>query len=92
LGSRNYSRPPQAVLVGGGYDEEAVDKMRTAVASTQGTRKVPWVRPDLEKTRAGPTPGTEEYSKSVASRMRETLKTLERDGKLDGTADGIFFW
>lgn len=92
LGSKNYSQPPEAIILGGGYDDEAVEKLRMAVAGTQGTRKVPWLRPDPAKTQAGPTPGSEEYAKSVAARVRDALAALDRDGRLDGNTEGIFFW
>jgi hypothetical protein len=77
---------------GGGYDDEAVEKLRMAVAGTQGRRKVPWLRPEPAKTQAGPTPGSEEYPKSVAARVRDALAALDRDGRLDGNTEGIFFW
>ncbi|KAA8652646.1 uncharacterized protein ATNIH1004_001551 [Aspergillus tanneri] len=92
LGSKIYSRAPKAVILGGGYDDEAIEKLRQAVAISQGTIQVPWLKADPKKTEAGPTPGTEAYCRSAAARIKETLEILEKTGRLDGTEDGIFFW
>ena len=92
LGSKSYSRPPKAVILGGGYDDEAIARLRYAVTSFQGTIEVPWLKADLKKTEAGPTPGTDEYCNSAASRMKETLRVLQEREKLDRTGDGIFLW
>jgi hypothetical protein len=92
LGSKIYSRPPKAVIFGGGYDDEAIKKLRQAVASSQGVIKVPWLKADLKKTESGPTPGTEAYCASAAARMKESLKILETMGKMNGSEGEIFFW
>ena len=92
LGSRVYTQPPQAVFFGGGYDENAVEQLRSTVRLTNGTRKVPWLRADMEETAAGPTPGTKEYARSVALRIKTVLRILAEDGKLDGNNDSVYFW
>ena len=92
LGSQDFSQVPRAVLFGGGYDGVTVEKMRKAATETQGVRKVPWLKADQQKTARGPEPGTKEYSKSIAPRVKEALDRLEREGKLDGNEDGIFSW
>lgn len=92
LGSKSYSRPPKAVILGGGYDDEAIARLRQAVISLQGTFEVPWIKADLKKTEAGPTPGTDEYCNSAASRIKEALRVLQEGEKLDRTGDGLFLW
>jgi hypothetical protein len=92
LGSQDFSRVPQAVLFGGGYDDITIGEIRKAVIGTQGVRKVPWLKADQQKTAMGPDPGTKEYNESIAPRVREALEKLEREGKLDGNEDGIFSW
>lgn len=92
LGSKRYSRFPKAVVLGGGYDDEAITRLREAVAVSPGTIKVPWLKADPNKTKAGPTPGTDEYCRSAASRMKHTLGTLLETEDPDLTDDEILFW
>ncbi|KAJ6136881.1 hypothetical protein N7497_012133 [Penicillium chrysogenum] len=92
LGSKIYSQPPKAVIFGGGYDDEAIEKLRQAVAGSQRVLQVPWLKADLKKSESGPPPGTEAYCTSAAARMRESLKTLEITGRMNGNEDEIFFW
>ncbi|KAJ5111458.1 hypothetical protein N7532_001993 [Penicillium argentinense] len=90
LGSKNYSALPKAVVLGGGYDEEAITRLHEAVTSSPVTVKLPWLKADLNKTKAGPTPGSEEYCRAAASRMKHTLGTiLERENLEPG---GMFYW
>ena len=92
LGSQDFSRVPQAVLFGGGYDDATIEEIRKTVMGTLGARKVPWLKADQLKTAAGPQPGTREYADSIAPRVKAALNKLEREGKLDGSEDGIFSW
>ncbi|KAB8073440.1 hypothetical protein BDV29DRAFT_136889 [Aspergillus leporis] len=92
LGSKNYSAPPKAVILGGGYDDEAVTQLREAVTSSPGTVKIPWLKADPEKTKAGPTPGSEEYCRAAASRMKYTLGSILARGDLESEDDETFYW
>ncbi|KIX09909.1 uncharacterized protein Z518_00990 [Rhinocladiella mackenziei CBS 650.93] len=92
LGSRDFSRTPRAVVLGGGYDDATVEMLRKTVTETKGARKVPWLKADQGKTAAGPPPGSEGYPVSVATRVKESLDSLEKEGKLEGNEDGIFTW
>ena len=47
LGSRNYAKPPTAVITGGGYDDAMVKEMRDACKGGAGSQ-VPWLRPDMD--------------------------------------------
>ncbi|KAJ5161024.1 hypothetical protein N7492_006416 [Penicillium capsulatum] len=90
LGSKNYSTP-KAVILGGGYDDEAITQLREAVTSSPGTVKIPWLKADPEKTKAGPTPGSEEYCRSAASRMKYTLGSILARSDLESD-DETFYW
>lgn len=80
------------MLLGAGYDDTMIANMRRAVMETQGTRKVPWLKADQQKTEAGPVPGSKNYAESIGPRAKESLGKLENEGKLDGNEDGIFTW
>ena len=92
LGSKDFSRLPKAVILGGGYDDEAIEKLRQAVIMSEGTVKVPWLKADPKKTEQGPVPGTENYAISAALRVKEALRTLQATKRLDDHEDGIYFW
>jgi hypothetical protein len=92
LGSKNYSAPPRAIILGGGYDDAAIAQLREAVASSPGAVKIPWLKADPEKMKAGPTPGTEEYCRAAASRMKSTLGSIPESGELGPEDDEIFYW
>jgi len=92
LGSQDFSQVPRAVLLGGGYDDAAIEELRKTAMETPGRRKVPWLKADQQKTAAGSQPGTKEYVESIATRIKEALRLLEAEGKLDGSEDCIFSW
>lgn len=92
LGSKDYSALPKAVILGGGYDDEAITRLRDAITSSPGTVKIPWLKADPDKTTAGPTPGSEEYCRAAASRIKETLGTLLEKGDLESGDDETFYW
>jgi hypothetical protein len=71
LGSKAYSRFPMAVILGGGYDDEFITRLREAVANSPGTTRLPCLKADPEKTESGPIPGTEEYCKSAGSSTKK---------------------
>ncbi|KAJ6010144.1 hypothetical protein N7499_004453 [Penicillium canescens] len=92
LGSKNYSALPKAVILGGGYDDEAITQLREAVTSSPGTIKIPWLKADPEKTKVGPTPGSEKYCRAAASRMKHILGTILEKGDLKSRDDETFYW
>ncbi|KAH8162494.1 hypothetical protein CIB48_g5742 [Xylaria polymorpha] len=77
LGSKDYSTPPVAVIIGGGYDDAGIDMIMKAAA---GIRPIPWLRPDL--TKPAPPLGPE-YGKALVARIKELLVQLSKDGKMD---------
>lgn len=79
LGSKDYSRPPVCVILGGGYDDAEVELL-IKVAKDQGGRSVPWLRPDLNKP--APPLGPE-YGKALVQRIKELIPQLERENKMN---------
>ncbi|ETS79259.1 hypothetical protein PFICI_09112 [Pestalotiopsis fici W106-1] len=82
LGSKDYSRPVAAVILGGGYDDSATDAMLQAVKQHEGAKAVPWLRPDL--TKPSPPLGPA-YGKAMVRRIKELMPQLERENKMDMT-------
>ena len=79
LGSKNYEKAPVAVLLGAGYDDKAIEELRKA---SEGTN-VPWLRPDT--TKPAPPLGPE-YGKALVARIKETIKTLTEEKKMEEDA------
>ncbi len=77
LGSKDYSRLPVAIILGGGYDDASTDLMMKAAA---GIKPIPWLRPDL--TKPAPPLGPE-YGKVLVARVKELLARLEKEGKMN---------
>ena len=81
IGSGDWSRAPQAVLFGNGYNADDLIRLRQLVAASPDGRQIPWIH--LDKTRATvATPGSDEYAGEVASRAKEALQRLGDEGKL----------
>lgn len=86
LGTQNYSRPVEAVVLGGGYDDTMFNEIKSAC---KGTRNVPWLRPDLSGGPPSlPLPPT--YPQEIASRVKLTLKKLAEEGKMG--QDGVHLY
>jgi len=92
LGSKNYYKPPKAIILGGGYSDDDLAKLQEAAISPSGAVRVPWLKADIEKTKRGPEPGTPEYSQLVALRVKETLGELLRQKDLNLTENNVFLW
>lgn len=71
----------QAVVLGGGYDDDAFDSIRKA-ATGSDYQKVFWLRPDMSKMPPGPPgPG---YAKAVAKRTKDKLDELRQGDVAEG--------
>lgn len=93
VGTGNFAAPPQAFLLGGGFQQADVDKLQALAESTPGAVQIPWLWIDASKGDA-PTgqPSAEEIKAigaKVAARMRETLDKLKADGKLGNGNPGV---
>ncbi|KAH9219682.1 hypothetical protein DL95DRAFT_330978 [Leptodontidium sp. 2 PMI_412] len=88
IGTQNYSQAPQAVVLGGGFDDEAVKTIRAACESvSNGEKGIPWLRPDssVPVPPLGP-----KYGAAMVSRVKNALRELEEEGRVKG--DGVYFF
>lgn len=84
LGSKNYDKTPEAILLGAGYNQEEVEQIRNA---SKGIKGIPWLRPDT--TKPAPPLGPE-YGKALVARIKETLKKL--DDKKEMSEDAVVWY
>ncbi|KAI1349195.1 hypothetical protein F5Y01DRAFT_192085 [Xylaria sp. FL0043] len=77
LGSKDYSKTPVAVILGGGYDDAGIEVIMNA---SKGIKPIPWLRPDLS---IPAPPLGPEYGKAMVARVKEVLAQLSEDGKMD---------
>ncbi|EWY81422.1 hypothetical protein FOYG_15669 [Fusarium oxysporum NRRL 32931] len=87
IGSGNYSNAPRAVVLGGAFEESDIATLRDAVKTVNGARGVAWLRQDT--TQPAPPVTSPEYPKLMTRRTKEAVIKLNKDGKLDGTYDGL---
>jgi len=88
LGSHDYSKAPQVVILGGGYDDEMVEEMRKATKAA-GAPEVPWLRPDA--TKPAPPLGPE-YGKALVARLKTLMGEMKAEGKLGHGTEGVFWY
>ena len=82
VATKNFSKPPAAVVVGGGYDDVAFESMRKAC---EGSSTIPWLRVDTSKP--APPLGPE-YGNVMVERLRGVLKDVA--DKMD--QDGVYLF
>ena len=93
VGSQIYTRPPQAVILGGAYTNDIVETLRKACDGVQPG--VPWLKSgvspdDLGKAAAkDPRPLRERVLES-ATKMKALLIKLVNEGKFG--SDGGYVW
>lgn len=84
LGSRNYETRPVAVVVGGGFSDEAFATMKDAC----GDMKAVWLRPDLADESQMPPPLSEpeRFGAVTAVKVKKCLKEIAvgEGGKEEG--------
>jgi hypothetical protein len=84
LGTKNYSKPPVAVVLGGGYDDEGTELMRASCDVD-----VPWFRLD---TNLPAPPLGPEYVKVVIARLKVVMSDMKAEGKLCRNTKGVFWY
>ncbi|CAI6098711.1 hypothetical protein V2G26_001390 [Clonostachys chloroleuca] len=89
IGTGNVAAGVRAVLLGGAFDDATIFLIRTEIARSITSPKLPWVRQDMEKP--APPLGPE-YGKAMVARSKEALLKLQAEGKLDGTDDGLYYY
>jgi hypothetical protein len=87
IGSGNYNNAPRAVVLGGAFEESDIATLRDAVKTVNGAHGVAWLRQDT--TQPAPPITSPEYPKLMTRRTKEAVIKLNKDGKLDGTYDGL---
>lgn len=94
LGTGNWSAPPRALLLGGAYQAEDIEKLRKLVNETEGAAKIPWLRADIGQGAPVSMKPTEaqakEYGMKVSKRMKDKLNALDAEGKLGEGNDEIY--
>ena len=83
LGTKNYSKPPQAVILGAAFGVH-MSEMR---AACKGDSKVPWL--ELDQNKSAPWIGFG-YGTALVKRVKSTLAELERNGKMG--SDGMYLY
>jgi hypothetical protein len=85
LGSRNYGTRPVAVVVGGGFSDEAFAAMKGAC----GDMKAVWLRPDLnDAVQMPPLSEPERFGAATAVKVKKCLKGIAvgEGGEEEGVA------
>ncbi|VUC31136.1 unnamed protein product [Clonostachys rosea] len=89
IGTGNVANGARAVLLGGAFDDNTILLIRTEIARSITSPKIPWVRQDMNKP--APPLGPD-YGKAMVARSKEALLQLQNEGKLDGTDDGLYYY
>ncbi|KAL5335911.1 hypothetical protein BJX70DRAFT_401103 [Aspergillus crustosus] len=86
FGTKNYTRPAQAIILGAGYTDEDIESMR-AVSVGDEFQGVAWIRADVTK----PTPPLgPEYARDAVERVKAAFKRVEEEGGLG--RDGVYLY
>lgn len=83
-GTMNYSKPPVAVFTGALYGDKEIDEMRQVC---QGISSIPWLKMDMSVPKPPLGPG---YAEHVVQRIKECMKKIEAEGKLE--QDGVWLY
>lgn len=93
IGTGNFAAPPQAMMIGGGFQQEDVDKLKALAEDAPGAVKIPWLWMDNSKGEAPTGTPSEEETKAiglkVAARMKAALDKLRAEGQLGDRNPGV---
>lgn len=101
VGSNDFQIFPRAVIIGGGYSEEAFQTLFRACADACGSEAalpVPFFRVDNSITKRlaaegkGPAPPSPEYSRAIAERLKERLREVGVGEERTGNRGKQFFF
>ncbi|KAF2854341.1 hypothetical protein T440DRAFT_443052 [Plenodomus tracheiphilus IPT5] len=86
-GSRNYTKPPVAIALGGGFNDELFNQIKDSCKDVPSTI---WLRVDTSKMAGPPKPEEmEKYGRATAERMKKKLGEL-RVSEEGGVKEGVF--
>lgn len=94
IGTRDYSKPPQAIVLGLGYTNEVVHRFREACKDA--LYGMPWLTGGYdnaefeEMMKTSPLPVAEKYGPITAGKVKAVLQGLLAEGK--GGKDGVYYW
>lgn len=83
LGTKNYSKPPQAVVLGAAFGVH-LSEMRAACKGSSG---VPWL--EVDQTKSAPWVGFG-YGAAITKRTKSMILQLEKEKKLG--SDGVYLY
>ncbi|PVI03459.1 hypothetical protein DM02DRAFT_612226 [Periconia macrospinosa] len=93
VGSQNYSKIPNIITMGGGYDPEACVKIKEAVDNQTGGKGLLWLWPDAtKKAQAGPVPTTPKEFESYASGVVTRIKERTSQADFTESEGGVFYY
>jgi hypothetical protein len=90
LGTGNWTEPPAALLLGGAFQDEHIERLQRLVEEGGAKRKIPWLRIDASKPTPAAPPNPA-YGVAIVQRMKDELTKLKEEGKLDGGDGGVYF-
>ncbi|CAN8097792.1 unnamed protein product [Discula destructiva] len=94
IGTGKWAAPPQALLLGGAYQDADIERLQKLVEDTEGAAQIPWLRVDSSKM--APPAGMEdvekvrEYGVAITERMKAMLEKLRAEGKLGQGNAGVY--
>jgi hypothetical protein len=101
VASNSFDRPPVAIVVGGGYDDEAYSKLRDLSIEACGARSalgVAFFRADNALTERlfaegkGPEKRTAAYPQAITKRLKAKLTEVVVGDGLKAEEVGELFW
>lgn len=96
LGTRNWSEPPRALLLGGAYQQEDIERLQKVANGTEGAAVIPWLRVDSTKGKPPPSIASSDdhirkaYASAIVHRLKAKLNELHAEGKLQVGQGGIY--
>ncbi|KAI8940785.1 hypothetical protein NX059_002051 [Plenodomus lindquistii] len=89
LGSQNYTKPPIAIALGGGFNDESFEQIKDACKDAPGTI---WLRADISGMTGPPKPDEmAKYGQSTAERLEKKFAEL-KVGQEGGVEEGVFWF
>lgn len=88
VGSGNYARLPACIVPGGGYNDEDLTRIQSALDQA-GAPLIPFIRPDMNVSMPPVGP---EYGVRIAQRTKQAVLELFNSGKLGVGKSGLYWY